>query len=216
MRKSLKISIITVLLVCLFGRWNITSVNASFVDGSKLSATVMGQKYNYYSTVYLHADYVYASATVETDNKSNKPIGYMGMRARLYTSSGTLRTSSDWSYNASACYSASQFTNNVKDKGTYYSKGQVKMYNGNGYNTYTCNSSPNIQLRSLRMAHFPVNRNGLTYGSDYYSTGAFNSPDLILAEGRNGIIGYVKYADLNECEDINSLEEAVRYQENLF
>lgn len=32
-----------------------------------------------------------------------------------------------------------------------------------------------------------VNKNGLTYGSDFYSTCVSDSPDLILAEGKNVI-----------------------------
>lgn len=216
MRKSTKLSLTILLLVCLFGNWNLKLVNAySYIEGSKLSATVMGQKYNYYSSILLYDIELRASVTVATDDKSNKPIGYMGMLARLYTSSGALRTSSDWRYSDVPCYSASQYTNYVRDKGTYYSKGQVKMYNGNGYNTYTSNSSPNAQLRSLKKQDFSVNKNGLTYGSDYYSTCALNSPDLILAEGKNGIEGYVKYSDLNKYQNINTLEDAIKYQNNI-
>lgn len=215
MKKRRKISMLCVLILCLVITGNVQIVNAATsTTGTKLFTTVLGQKYYYYSTVYVDNEgFVRASATAETADKNNKPVGYMGMLARLYTSSGALRTSSDWRYNDIACYSASQYTSYVNDKGTYYSKGQVKFYNGNGYNTYTCNSSPNVQKYSLKK--FMVNENGLTYGSDFYSTCVSDSPDLILAEGKNGIVGYVKYSDLNKYENVDTPVEIFCYQNNM-
>jgi len=38
---------------------------------------------------------------------------------------------------------------------------------------------------------------------------------LILAEGKHGIIGYVKYSDLNKYDNIDSFIDMVNYQKNL-
>ena len=43
---------------------------------------------------------------------------------------------------------------------------------------------------------FAVNANGQTYGSDAQSTSLATEPDLILAQGTNGKIGYVRKSDL--------------------
>lgn len=217
MRKSIKISTIVMLIFCLCIIGNMQSVYAgSSTKGTAKSVTVLGQKYSYYSSLWIDDEgYMSAVTDAGTADWAQKPIGYIGMLARIYKSSGELRTSSDWKYNSIACCWDMTRSNYIKDKGTYYSKGQVKFYNGNGYNTYTCNSSPNMQLRSGVTTQFPVNENGLTYGSDFYSTSASDSPDLILAEGKNGNVGYVKYLDLNKCEDIGSIEEAINYQKSL-
>ncbi len=45
---------------------------------------------------------------------------------------------------------------------------------------------------------FPVNENGETYGDYFQATRAGKDPDLILAQGEDGTLGYVRSADLEE------------------
>lgn len=44
---------------------------------------------------------------------------------------------------------------------------------------------------------YPRNENGQTYGSALYATSPETEPDLILAKGEDGTIGYVRSVDLN-------------------
>ena len=60
-----------------------------------------------------------------------------------------------------------------------------------------------------RPAPFETNAAGETFGS---ALGAEIDPDLILASGVDGVVGYVRAADLNG-PDFSSPEEALRYQE---
>lgn len=55
-----------------------------------------------------------------------------------------------------------------------------------------------------------VNEWGQTYGSGPYHHGEDTEPDLLLAEGDGGVVGYVKSVDLNSA--YSSPEEAIGYQ----
>lgn len=58
---------------------------------------------------------------------------------------------------------------------------------------------------------FPKNENGLTYGSALEATSLDTEPDLILAYGVDGTLGYVRSIDLND--DIpKTPEEAIAIQ----
>lgn len=58
-----------------------------------------------------------------------------------------------------------------------------------------------------------VNEQGQTYGHGPYPSGQTRELDLIKAEGENGIVGYVKAADL--APRVSSPEEAIAYQESV-
>lgn len=60
---------------------------------------------------------------------------------------------------------------------------------------------------------YPVNEQGQTYGHGPYLSGTVQEPDLILAEGENGVVGYVKAADM--APTFFSPEEAMAYQESV-
>ncbi|ADC52385.1 hypothetical protein BpOF4_21949 (plasmid) [Alkalihalophilus pseudofirmus OF4] len=44
---------------------------------------------------------------------------------------------------------------------------------------------------------YPINEQGQTYGKAPYSEGPVKEPDLIMAEGEDGVIGYVRAIDLD-------------------
>jgi len=56
---------------------------------------------------------------------------------------------------------------------------------------------------------YPVNDKGETYGSDMGNMMIIDEPDLILAQGENGIIGYAKKVEL-EGPKPKTPEEAVK------
>lgn len=183
------------------------NVEAAISEGAKKKTTLLGYTYTYCSSIIKSGSSI--SPCVDISCSKKWPSGYVGMNIRLYNSSGTLVKASGWLYDEGGAYSWSQPSTGTTKKGTYYSKGQVKLYNGNGYSTYTCNSSPNMTLSSTISNTFNKNEMGLTYGSDYLAQTANQVPDLIRVIGVNGIEGYVYSFELES--NISSPEEAVQY-----
>ncbi|AGL01883.1 hypothetical protein [Desulfoscipio gibsoniae] len=60
---------------------------------------------------------------------------------------------------------------------------------------------------------YQINENGQTYGSAANATTEENEPDLILAEGEDGTIGYVLSKDLNGKQP-KTPKEALEIQRN--
>lgn len=75
------------------------------------------------------------------------PAGYMGCCTRLYNTSNVLVSQSKWIFNddpnITTIIYGGPWTNT---QGTYYSKGQTAAYNGDGYNHYDTNKSPNLSF----------------------------------------------------------------------
>ncbi len=180
---------------------------AATVTGTKKNVTVSGYTYTYFSSTIKNSQEIFAC--VEIDCARRWPSGYVGLNSRLYNSLGLLVSSSGWLYDEVGGYGWSQPGGSTKNKGTYYSKGQVKFYNGNGYNTYTCNASPNLQFKSIKKSDYEINELGLTYGSDYWAATPDECPDLINVIGIHGKVGYVYNNDLTPV--INSPTEAIKY-----
>lgn len=104
--------------------------------------------YSYKNQAVVTNDFGYIAAETYVSNQAwaQVPTGYMGARARLYNSSGTLRASSNWFYNSQPVMSIGVgIPCNQCSSGTYYSRGLTAAYNGNGYTENTTFSSPNIQ-----------------------------------------------------------------------
>lgn len=203
-------------IICLNNR----PVFADTVDSTEsgwTSVNVYGYNYKYNSSVSATAGEVWASATIMCEDKMNLPIGYFGANSRLYNSAGTLVKSSGWSYNDNESFGMLKSSGrHYTDKGLFYSLGQVQMYNGNGYNTFTCSQSPYISARSgLRLEDiYHINDNEEVYGSEFLLNQFNIEPDLIEAIGDNGTLGYVKAADLEDNVP-STLQEVIEYQKNL-
>lgn len=191
---------------------SLTSVFAARAESSRKTVTTYGKTYQYYSVVVNDSSSTWAYGCVEVKSGGNVPTGYYGINARLYTSSGTLVKSSGWKYNDSASAGTSEYSGDTYTKGTYYGKGQMQFYNGNGYSTYTSNASPNIQRSVMSIEKtYKLNERGLTYGSDYFVEDEKDSPDLIRVIGVNGLEGYVYSTELNKCpKNINEVEEYIK------
>lgn len=189
-----------------------TTVYAATAYADFQYVTVYGINYKYRSHVTADSGSVHASTHVSNTVTANVPIGYFGISSRLYNSSGSLITSTEWFYNPMEVVAGTDSTSSVKDKGAYYSKGMVKFYNGNGYTTYTCNQSPNVQLASVYLPS--KNDNGEIYGSEYFLNLVGIEPDLIQAEGTNGILGYVRADELSGKNEPSSPEEAILFNES--
>lgn len=207
-----KLTITSLLAICLIASAISSSAFAAGAIGNSKTVKVNGYVYSYYSSIYKNDTSIWAYTEIESPNKVNFPAGYFGALARLYNDDYELVKSKGWWYNNEELGGTMYCTDSCYTAGTYYSKGQVKFYNGNGYTTYTCYSSPNLQLTKTSVPEsYEVNTRGLTYGTDYYSESPETTPDLIRAVGINGTKGYVYSKDLDYQP--NTLEEVLSYIE---
>lgn len=170
----------------------------AYSTSSRTEKTVYGVKYTYYSTIdESSGGYVEGGVVVAVDKTVGE--GYIGAKLRLYTSDGTLAKTSDWRYNSGDVKTNIGFAFYLSPtSGTYYySKGQVQLYNGDGYTTYTCTATPNISVNSKSAVTVDVNQNGEIYGSEIFLNEFGIEPDLIRAIGENDVVGYVRASDLD-------------------
>lgn len=197
---------------------------AALSVGSCLSASAVaysdwseasGYKYSYRFRAILDISEgkAKASTRIETKNGSFAPSGYMGADAFLFRSNGSLVDSTGMTYPNSSCAGLTIRVSS-SERGTFYSRGLVSICTGytNGepdymtlhtdqttYGTYSL--SPSVGYRT--------NSDGETYGSGLLADVYGEYPDLVQAEGVNGIKGYVRYDDLVYIP--SSLEDAVAY-----
>lgn len=82
----------------------------------------------------------------------------------------------------------------------------------NNYGT-TVSENDYLTKASEDIPNYPVNEQGETYGHGPFPAGRDLGPDLIKAEGENGVIGYVKSSDLDA--PVSSPEEALAYMKSL-
>lgn len=187
------------------------TIPAFAVYSSKITKTVYGHTYAYSSYIISNTDTI--TCGTEVDVTGSVPEGYIGLKARVYSESGTLLKYTNWSYNDSTVsliaypivYPGSREKN-------YYSQGQVKFYNGNGYNTYTCAKTPYSRPRTTNNIEVKINGNGEIYGSEILLNEIGVEPNLIEAMGGNGVIGYVRAEDLQD-RVINNPIEAAEYMD---
>lgn len=209
----LKLLVIAILVFCVTMPSFQGNAYAASANSPDKTVTVNGYSYTYYSGVHNNSNGTWGRGVVKL-NQSYLPVGYVGINAKLYDSSGRLWSASGWSYNNNSgnFESIVADTITIVSKGTYYAKSEMQFYNGNGYTTYTSNATPNLQrstVNSIPNNAYEVNENNLTYGSDYYAQSIEDSPDLIQAIGKNGVEGYVYSKDINL--ELNTLSEVLAY-----
>ncbi|MFD0716970.1 hypothetical protein [Paenibacillus sp. GCM10027626] len=85
---------------------------------------------------------------------------------------------------------------------------------------YTMNSSSNAKAYVNQSSKvegeapsYSVNKNGQTYGHGPYPAGEAQEPDLIRAQGENGVVGYIKSSDISSS--YSSPEEAIAHQKEV-
>lgn len=207
--KFIKTSLLRIM--CIVLSLSFLSISAFAVGESDMTIkTVHGYTYKYWSTL---GDGISGSlaafSSICTTNGVNVPEGYVGARARLYNSSGTLVGASDWKYNSSSSTGETAYYSYSCTSGYYYAKGAVKIYNGDGYSTYDCKATPNITPKATREA-LHVNQSGELFGSELFLNELGIQPDLILAEGIDGTVGYVRNEDINR-DTVSTLESAIAH-----
>lgn len=197
---------------------------AGALDGlsDERNVRINGYDYRYWSVIGNNSSgSIFAQTTVGVDVEAGTdsvPIGYLGGQARLYSSSGVLKKSSEWEYNEYSEYAlVAPLFGYYASSGYYYSKGQARFYTGDGYVTYACTATPNYaptqSINSYSSMIIQRNENGEIYGSEIFLSEIGVQPDLILAEGSNGEIGYVRTEDINDSS-VTTPEEAILKMKN--
>lgn len=189
-----------------------TAYATEYSSASK-TVTVYGHEYEYWSSIDSQDKYNYVLYSVYGRAVGGTLQGYMGLRPRLYSEDGSLIDAADWDYNDKDYTSTTRLRvpwvyNDGVPGDYYYSRGQVKFYNGDGYTIYTCNASPNIRV-PLTAKTIQVNADGKVYGPEIFLAQLGIEADLIQARGNSGNIGYVKSTDLNIDDDVETPSDAI-------
>lgn len=188
-------------------------------ESNHTTKTVNGKTYEYYSDVDAYSNDVRCGTYIGANSRIN--AGYIAALPRAYDENGDLVATGDWSYNDEKTVGM-----NVciypGNKGSYYSYGKVKIYNGDGYNTYTTNKSPIVSSKNRSTLSYEKNNNDEaykknnndeTYGSGLQEIYLGTMPDLVRAHGMDGTIGYVRSEDI-QSEDFNTPKENDQYKNN--
>ncbi|MEK8199660.1 hypothetical protein [Lysinibacillus sp. FSL M8-0134] len=209
-----KLLVTVILVICVSMSGFQGNAFAASANSPEKTVTVYGWSYTYYSGVHNDSKGTWARGVVNM--QSYLPVGYVGINAKLYDNTGRLMTSSNWVYNNTSGNIGTMAVDTIKivssGSGTYYAKSEMQFYNGNGYNSYTSNATPYLQRSLVNIIpnkSYEVNENNLTYGSNFYAKSIEDSPDLILAVGKNGVEGYVYSKDINL--ELNTLGEVLAY-----
>lgn len=200
------------LVVTLLAGLVITAYATEYSSASK-TVTVYGHEYDYWSSIDPSDKYTYVIYSTYGRAVGGTPQGYMGLRPRLYSDDGSLVEAADWHYNDSdytgtTSLRVPEIYNYAVPGEYYYSRGQARFYNGNGYTTYTCNATQNIRV-PLTASTLQVNAHGEVYGSEIFLAQLGVEAELIQARGNNGNIGYVKNADLNLDYAVETPSDAI-------
>ncbi|WP_422446435.1 peptidase [Thermoanaerobacterium sp. DL9XJH110] len=222
MKRKFHKTLVLFSIVCILILGISSVVFAAYATSDKKETTVYGYTYMYSAGVYTNGTYVSAETAVSCIDQ-NVPTGYMGAKARLYDSDANLILESSWEYNDEELAGFNTWTKTYTTSGNYYSFGQVRLYNGDGYNTYSTYKSPIVTLGSSKSSllkprdisnyRYQVNEYGETYGSNAYADILGEEPDLVAAIGIDGTHGYVRSSDLDSPSP-RTPEEAIA-QNNL-
>lgn len=197
---------------------NVIINKATSVTGQGRPITLYGHEYRFYAGLIISDGKASATTVISAIDGQGVPEGYMGAQATLYVD-GEAKRSSAWVYNknnATNCY-AMTFALNTNSNSVYYSLGKVKLYNGNGTNSYDTYKTAELYGSAYSLPKTNVdeiimrNSKGEIYGQEPLLEAYGIQPDLIAAIGDNEIHGYV-YAEDLEGFVPNTPEEAIAYQ----
>lgn len=194
-------------------------------ESSKLSTEVAKRTYNYWSGLMTGSPNTGLAWVSEANyNSTDLTAGWLGAKARVYNSNGSLLAESDMNYTTSETYFMVSGVD-VRSSNVIYSKGQVEIYTGTDYVTKDCpmtvkvsggatKSAAYLSEKAIEvMATYAVNAKGETYGSSMFSEKNGGNPDLISAIGNNGLSGYVRDDELNFS--VSTPIEALVFQKNM-
>ena len=167
-----------------------------------------GVAYEISSMFYYASPYYKGSVWIIADQRV--PAGYMSAQSTIYNEDKSLVKSSRMSSNTSNINFHYQETPElVTNETLLYVSGSYEILSGTGrvvsgdVNTieYDDGSFSVVRPRSLMeedgITEYPVNADGLTYGSLLYANEIGEEPDLISAVGTDGTTGYILREDFS-------------------
>lgn len=210
------------------------AINSTYTT-NRVPVSVGGINYEMWTSLYQDTATEFRGATwVSTANYAYVPTGHMGVRCILYKSKGEAYVRGDPQYNP--CPDYFQFAmapTVVADSSGIYAGGEVYLYTDSGYQTVrapetvcvypsakaaSASDDGSALMDELKATldennEYPVTASGKTYGSELLASVVGHKPDLILAEGEDGVVGYVRASDFEP--DVNNPEEAMAYMAEL-
>lgn len=170
------------------------------------SATVYGTLYKWKTVIDVTSSV--AKGYTQVDASKTVPAGYMGAHANLYDkASGKVVATSEWGTNPVAAIGYANTTYTTSKVGTYFVRGTVKLYTGNGYEVLGAKQSPELSIRSLNIK---ISDEELKERQQLYDT-----KNMIAAIGVNDVEGYVSLDDLyNTKNQPETPEEFIEMQRN--
>jgi len=140
-RKNLKVSVCS-FMVGIFLSISAVAAYAGYAESPwGYYGPILNISYQNRASISTGGNWAYATTEVQNQAFENVPTGYMGAKARMYNSSDSLVSESDFRYNSQPLYSMTQSASRWFS-GTYYSKGLTQAWNGSGYVTYSTFQSP--------------------------------------------------------------------------
>ena len=218
MKKHLKMmSMLSLVIIMTF-----TMVGIAYADqatSGKTTETVYGHEYEFWSII--SNDYGAGKLAAGTRLQSiepSVPAGYMGTQIKLYDDDGIFyKGTKDFVYTTyKTGVTGSIIVYDVDENEFYYSQGYVALYQGDDYKIYRCKSTPRYMAKQATYkdsVEIQYNSHGEIFGSEFLLAEIGVKPDLILARGTNGELGYVKASEL-ERNEISTPEEAIAYMES--
>lgn len=210
LKRGTKLSIVVVIICLIVMKSSLNAFAGSTFSNWKTSV-VNGYSYDYMSIVfdrgYLSGHTLEAAADVQTTYSGNAPTGYMGAQARLFNEDDELICASSMIYNSSPVGNVLAYSDTISESGYFYAQSKVRLYNGNGYNTYYAYKTPYATIATREMDSYAVNEFEETYGSGLLVEEFGVEPDLIAAVGVDGTKGYVRSEDVSPTP--KTIEEAL-------
>lgn len=218
--KTLKRIIIFICAIIMAFSTTMLPAFAALGESAVKTITLNGYTYSFDSLIHNEEKGRLAFQTnARVTNSNYLPTGYMGVNARLYSAeSGAMVKESGYYLNQeNECFILNSEGYDTSS-GYYYSRGIVKLWNGKDYNVYTSERTPDFSSnRAYTVSSDKIsiqrNQKGEIYGSELFLNEIGVQPDLILAQGNNNIIGYVRADELND-DGVYTPDDAAAYMMN--
>lgn len=187
------------------------SAFAGTSTGNVQHATVNGYPYEYYATATTQGSSAVGTGWVQTTDGSSAPTGYMGVYAYLCKVGYGLIAPDGWVYSSVALQGMGiRAIATSSGNETFFAPANIRLYNGNGYSSYsTCTTpyvqNPNGAIEAIPYDHDPIAQQSFDMVIDEKRI------TIIPAVGVNGRSGFVMWEDLGIDCIPSGPEEAVAY-----
>lgn len=166
--------------------------------GSQVSLSAGGK--TYYGKCMVAASTT-ATGYAITSASSVVANGWIGAYVCLADSNGRCRASKTaYSGSSTQYFNVQTSSVNAASGSSYHAYGTLYGWNGSGYSSKPIPQTPNASRAAAAFAvdSYPVNADGLTYGSILSAEYVGEEPDLVSAVSENGVEGFVRIDNLKD------------------